>query len=163
MEPLTHLSPEGDARMVDVGAKPITARTATASGRVRMQPATAARIREGALPKGDVLAAARIAGIMAAKHTASLIPLCHPLPLDGVEVTLTVSEAAVNIRAVVRCTARTGVEMEALTAVTIAALTVYDMTKSMDKSMVIEAVQLDEKSGGRSGHYQRDGEIQTHE
>ena len=155
MEPLTHLTPEGDVHMVNVGAKAVTARHATASARVVMAPAAAACIRDGAVPKGDVLAVARVAGIMAAKRTSELIPLCHPLSLDGVEISLAVLEASVEIQATVRCTGKTGVEMEAFTAASVAALTVYDMCKSIDKAMVIGPVQLEEKAGGKSGHYLR--------
>lgn len=155
MNTLTHLSGKGEAHMVDVGSKPVAARMAIASGRVRMQAATAACIRDGALPKGDVLAAARIAGIMAAKNTPALIPLCHVLPLEGVEIDLEIRDTTVAIRATVRCTAKTGVEMEALAAVSAAALTIVDMCKSMDRAMVIECIQLEEKAGGRSGHFIR--------
>ena len=141
--------------MVDVSAKPESEREATARGRVRMGAETLALIAEGALPKGDVLGAARLAGIMAAKRTPELIPLCHPLPITGVEVLLTPDPGgpAVEIEATVRTTARTGVEMEALTAVSVAALTVYDMCKSAERGMRIEAIRLVAKSGGRSGEY----------
>ena len=152
---LSHLDEHGNARMVDVSDKDVTAREASARGRVRMQPATLALIVEGRLPKGDVFATARIAGIMAAKRTHELIPLCHPLPISGVELRLEPSTAgdAVEIEATVRVTARTGVEMEALTAVSVAALTVYDMCKAVERGMTIEGVQLVAKSGGRSGDY----------
>ena len=156
---LTHLGADGDARMVDVSGKPPSRREATARGRVTMSPATLALIAGGEAPKGDVLAAARLAGIMAAKRAHELIPLCHPLPISGVEVRLAMSgadgggRAAVEIEATVRTTARTGVEMEALTAVGVAALTVYDMCKSAERGMTIEAVRLASKSGGRSGDY----------
>ncbi len=141
--------------MVDVSAKPESEREATARGRVRMGAETLALIAEGVLPKGDVLGAARVAGIMAAKRTPELIPLCHPLPITGVEVQLTPDPRgpAVEIEATVRTTARTGVEMEALTAVSVAALTVYDMCKSAERGMRIEAIRLIAKSGGRSGEY----------
>ena len=147
-------------QMIDVGSKPITLRTATASGRLVMQPATLAAIREGRLAKGDPIATARLAGIMAAKRTADIVPLCHPLPLDGVDISLQCIATAeggpaVTIRATVRATAKTGVEMEALAAVTAAALTVYDMTKSIDRGMTIEAVQLESKTGGSRGDYDR--------
>jgi cyclic pyranopterin phosphate synthase len=148
-------------QMIDVGGKPITLRTATASGRLSMQPATLAAIRAGQLAKGDPIVTARLAGIMAAKRTADIIPLCHPLPLDGVDVALQLVDAdesgsaAVAIEATVRATARTGVEMEALAAVTAAALTVYDMTKSLDRGMTIEAVRLETKTGGSRGDYHR--------
>ena len=141
--------------MVNVGAKDITSRRAVARCEVRMQPATAAAISSGSLPKGDVLATARIAGIQAAKRTSDLIPLCHPLMLSAVIVNITVNESSVAIEAIVETTDRTGVEMEALTACSVAALTMYDMCKSADKSMVIADLALWEKSGGRSGDYQR--------
>ena len=141
--------------MVNVGAKDITLRRAVARCEVRMQPATAAAIASGLLPKGDVLATARIAGIQAAKRTSDLIPLCHPLMLSAVTVNITVQESFVAIEAIVETTDRTGVEMEALTACSVAALTMYDMCKSADKSMVIADLALWEKSGGRSGDYQR--------
>jgi cyclic pyranopterin phosphate synthase len=153
MSRLTHLDETGAARMVDVSAKPATLREAAARGRVVMAPATAALIREGAAAKGDVLATARLAGIMAAKRTADLIPLCHPLALSAVAVDLTVGEAAVEIEARVRTTGPTGVEMEALTAVSVAALTVYDMVKAVDRAMRIEAVRVVQKSGGASGDF----------
>ena len=142
--------------MVDVSAKDVTVREATARGRVVMEPATLALIVEGRVPKGDVFAVARVAGVMAAKRTHDLIPLCHPLPLSGIEVQLNAAsgpESAVDIEATVRTTSRTGVEMEALTAVTVAALTVYDMCKAAERGMRIEAVRLVSKSGGRSGEY----------
>ena len=145
--------------MVDVGPKEVTARTARASGRVRMQPETVCLIHDRKLAKGDVLEVARLAGIMAAKRTAELIPLCHPLPLDAVELSFDFPDAtSVAIKAVARVTARTGVEMEALVAVGTAALTIYDMCKSVDRAMVIEEIRLEEKSGGRSGHFVRDAE-----
>ncbi len=139
--------------MVDVSAKPVTAREAEAKGRVVMKPETAALIRDGQTAKGDVLAAARIAGIMAAKKTGALIPLCHPLPLDAVSIDLIVGEDAVEIIAIARTTGRTGVEMEALTAVSLAALTIYDMVKAVDKTMRIESVRLTRKTGGKSGEF----------
>jgi cyclic pyranopterin phosphate synthase len=150
---LTHLDAAGAARMVDVSAKAETVREAMAKGRVVMQPATLALIRDGAAAKGDVLAAARLAGIMGAKRTAELIPLCHPLALSSVTVDLTLAEDAVEIAATVRVTGRTGVEMEALTAVSVAALTVYDMVKAVDRAMRIEAVRVVQKSGGASGDF----------
>lgn len=153
---LTHFDETGASRMVDVGSKPVTARLAKASGRVRMQPATLARIRNRQLAKGDVLEVARLAGIMAAKRTDELIPLCHSLPLDAVMIHFDFpDEATVAITAEARVTARTGVEMEALVAVSAAALTIYDMCKAIDRGMVIEQIQLEEKAGGRSGHYER--------
>jgi cyclic pyranopterin phosphate synthase len=153
MNKLTHLDSQGKARMVDVGGKAETRRVAVAEGRIRMSPAALAAIRDGAVPKGDVLAAARIAGIMAAKKTAELIPLCHPLALDAVTLDFTVEDGAVRAAASASLTGRTGVEMEALTAVSIALLTVYDMAKAIDKGMVIEAVRLIEKRGGKSGDW----------
>ncbi|MFN3644557.1 MAG: cyclic pyranopterin monophosphate synthase MoaC [Gemmobacter sp.] len=156
MMPLTHFDAEGRAVMVDVGAKPATARIARAGGVVVMEPATAALIAAGRAAKGDVLAVARLAGIMAAKRTADLIPLCHPLPVTKVALDLTVDIdlPGVRIEAEVRTTGQTGVEMEALTAVSIAALTVYDMVKAVDRGMRIEAVRLLFKDGGKSGRYE---------
>jgi cyclic pyranopterin phosphate synthase len=153
---LTHLDDQGACRMVDVGDKPTTRRTARASGLVRMQPETRAAISSGATAKGNVLEAARLAGIMAAKRTADLIPLCHPLPLDSIEVNLQPEgDDALRIEAQVQTTAKTGVEMEALTAVAAAALTVYDMSKAVDRAMVIAQIQLEEKSGGATGDFSR--------
>jgi cyclic pyranopterin phosphate synthase len=143
-ERLSHVDETGGIRMVDVGAKPDSRRRAVAAAVVEMRPETAAVLRE--LPKGDALAAAQVAGIMAAKRTAELIPLCHPLPLSHVEVTIEVREARVEIAAAVETTARTGVEMEALTAATVASLTIYDMAKAIDKEMTIAAVRLLEKT-----------------
>ena len=153
MSALTHLDDAGAAHMVDVSAKTETVREATAKGRVVMLPATAALIGAGAAAKGDVLAAARLAGIFAAKRTAELIPLCHPLPLSSVTVRLDVGLDAVEIAATVRTTGRTGVEMEALTAVSVAALTIYDMVKAVDRGMRIEAIRVTAKSGGKSGDF----------
>jgi cyclic pyranopterin monophosphate synthase len=152
---LSHLDEQGHARMVDVSAKDVTAREATARGRVRMAAETLAMIVEARAPKGDVFATARLAGIMAAKRTHELIPLCHPLPISGVEVSLAPDHDAstVEIEATVRVTSRTGVEMEALTAVSVAALTVYDMCKAVERAMRIEDVRLVAKSGGASGEY----------
>jgi cyclic pyranopterin phosphate synthase len=151
---LTHFDAAGRAAMVDVSAKEETARTATARGRIVMQPATLALIREGRAGKGDVLGIARIAGIMAAKRTHELIPLCHPLMLSKVSLELEPEgEDAVAIEATVKVTGRTGVEMEALTAVSVAALTVYDMVKAVDRSMRIEDVRLVHKAGGKSGEF----------
>ncbi len=141
--------------MVDVGGKRKTGRAAVATARLRMRPATLQRIQQGKVEKGDVVAAARIAGIMAAKRTPDVVPLCHPIALSGVEVTLTPFETGLEVRVEVRTVDRTGVEMEALTAACAAALTVYDMCKSMDRGMVIESVQLEHKSGGRSGTWNR--------
>ena len=144
MTELSHVDEAGDVRMVDVGDKPLSRRRAVASATVTMAPETARRLRE--LPKGDALATAQVAGIMAAKRTAELIPLCHPLPLSHVEVSLDVGDAAVEIRATAETTAQTGVEMEALVAVSVAALTVYDMAKAIDKEMTVEDVRLLEKT-----------------
>ncbi len=157
---LTHLDRRGRARMVDVSAKPVTAREAVARGEVSMRRETLRRIAAGTLPKGDVLAVARLAGIMAAKKTADLIPLCHPLPLTHVDVTLTpdAARARVTIEACVRVESRTGVEMEALTAVTVAGLALYDMCKAVDREMTLGAVRLVRKTGGRSGTFTRRGE-----
>jgi cyclic pyranopterin phosphate synthase len=150
---LTHFDAEGRAAMVDVAAKPVTTRTATAAASVTMQPATIATIASGTAKKGDVLGVARLAGIMAAKRTADLIPLCHPLPLDAVAVDLTPTATAIDITATVRTTGRTGVEMEALTAVSVAALTIYDMCKSIDRAMHIENIRVTHKDGGKSGRF----------
>jgi len=153
----THLDEQGRLRMVDVGDKPVTHRQATASCTVRIGPKAFPLLMSGSLPKGDVWAAARLAGIMAAKNTAQLIPLCHSLPLSGVDISFTPNpeEQTVLIHARVRTHARTGVEMEALTAAATAALTIYDMCKAVDRGLVIQDLQLDEKSGGASGTYQR--------
>lgn len=151
MNTLTHLDEEGKARMVDVGGKAETQRLAVASGRIRMSAEALAAIRDGNAPKGDVLAAARIAGIMAAKKTAELIPLCHPLALDAVTVDFAFEDNAVRVTARASLTGRTGVEMEAMTATSVALLTIYDMAKALDKGMVIEDVRLIEKHGGKSG------------
>jgi cyclic pyranopterin phosphate synthase len=156
MNELTHLTKTGEARMVDVADKPVTRREAAAQAVVTMKPETLALILSGGAPKGDVFAAARIAGIMAAKHTSALLPLCHPLPLDSVEVEVSPQgDSQVRIQAAVGCTWRTGAEMEALTAAAVAALTVYDMCKAVDRGMVIGEVTLLRKSGGRSGVYER--------
>jgi len=144
MSDLSHVDESGAVRMVDVGAKPLSRRRATARGEVRMAAETALRLRE--LPKGDALATAQLAGIMAAKRTSELIPLCHPLPLTSIDVELRVDESSVEITATVETTAQTGVEMEALTAVSVAALTVYDMAKAVDKEMTIGEVRLLEKT-----------------
>ncbi len=151
MNQLTHLDESGHARMVDVGGKAETARVAIASGLIRMSAEALAAIRDGDVPKGDVLAAARIAGIMAAKKTAELIPLCHPLALDAVTVDFAFEGDAMRATATASLTGRTGVEMEAMTATSIALLTIYDMAKALDKGMVIEGVRLIEKRGGKSG------------
>ena len=154
-EKLTHFDERGAARMVDVGAKPETQRVAVAAGSIRMRPETLAIVRSGTAKKGDVIGIARIAAIQAAKRTSELIPLCHPVPLTSVDVDFTLDEDAssVECRATVRCTARTGVEMEALTAVQVALLTIYDMCKAVDRGMVMESTRLIEKRGGKSGTY----------
>ena len=152
---LTHVDDEGRARMVDVGDKAVTTRTATASGFVRMAAATVQAIREHRTPKGDPLEVARLAGIMAAKRTSELIPLCHPLPLTHADVRLEVRDDGIEITATARTDGKTGVEMEALTAVAVAGLTLYDMCKAMDKAMEITSIRLESKNGGRSGHYER--------
>ena len=150
---LTHLDEHGAARMVDVGGKPETARSATATGRIRMSAEAVSALAAGAGPKGDAIAAARIAGIMAAKKTAELIPLCHPLALDAVTVDFSMEADAIAVSATASLTGRTGVEMEALTAVSVALLTLYDMAKALDKAMVIEGVRLLAKRGGKSSDW----------
>jgi cyclic pyranopterin monophosphate synthase len=153
---LTHFDDAGASRMVDVSGKPATERRAVASGLVRMQPATLALILDRRLAKGDVLEVSRLAGILAAKRTGDLIPLCHPVGIDSVDIVFTeVRPDAVRIEATVKVVARTGVEMEALTAVSVAALTMYDMCKAVDRGMTIEQIALEQKSGGRRGDYQR--------
>lgn len=153
MKNLTHIGPSGQAKMVDVSSKAVTERVARAIGTIRMETVTLAAIRDATIKKGDVLATARIAGIMAAKRTAELIPLCHPLTLDDVQVELEMDASLPGIRvsSIVKTTGRTGVEMEALTAVSVALLTIYDMAKAMDRGMQILDISLVEKSGGRSG------------
>jgi cyclic pyranopterin phosphate synthase len=151
----THLDESGAARMVDVSGKDVTARTATASGKVLVSAEVVALLRGDGVPKGDALGVARVAGIMAAKRTPDLIPLCHPLAISGVTVDLTVEDDGVAITATVRTTDRTGVEMEALTAVSVAGLTVIDMVKAVDKAAVITDVRVEEKTGGKSGTYRR--------
>jgi len=157
MTGLTHLDENGRARMVDVSDKEVTRREATARARVSMQPETARLIASGGMAKGDVLAVAQVAGVMAAKRTPDLIPLCHPLPISGVDMNfdLDVEHAVLEIRATVRVTGRTGVEMEALTAAAVAALTVYDMCKAVDRGMSIGDVELLHKAGGKSGEFVR--------
>lgn len=156
MMQLTHLNENGDAHMVDVGQKAYTRREAVAQAEVVMQPETLAMIAQGKAKKGDVFACARIAGIMAAKRTHELIPMCHPLPIDGIEVELTPrGDDTVHIVTKVRCTYKTGIEIEALTAASVAALTVYDMCKAVDRGMCIQNVCLLEKKGGKSGHFIR--------
>jgi cyclic pyranopterin phosphate synthase len=152
---LTHIDDAGAARMVDVSAKDVTTRSATASGRVLVSADVVALLRGAGVPKGDTLAVARLAGIMGAKQTPSLIPLCHPLAISGVTVDLTVADDAVEISATVRTADRTGVEMEALTAVAVAGLTVVDMVKAVDKAAVITDVRVEAKSGGKSGDWTR--------
>ena len=156
---LSHLDEQGRARMVDVGDKDVTSREAVARGYVSIQPETVRLIREGLMKKGDVLTVAQIAGIMGAKKTAELIPLCHPLPLDKVDVELELDEGGgrINVTATARTSARTGVEMEALTAVSVAALTLYDMCKAVDRGICIEGVRLVRKRGGRSGDIDLEG------
>lgn len=158
MNKLTHLDSQGAARMVDVGGKAETARAALATGRIRMSAEALTAIRDGSGPKGDVLAAARIAAIMAAKKTGELIPLCHPLALDAVTVDFTFEADAVRATARASLTGKTGVEMEAMTATAIALLTIYDMAKAIDKGMVIEEVRLLEKTGGKSGTWRSEGQ-----
>lgn len=155
---LTHLNAKGEAHIVDIGGKPETRRRAIAAARLQAEPATVAAIFSGGLKKGDVLAAARIAGIMAAKRTSDLIPLCHPIPLTHVEVEITEGRqsGSIEITASAETTGKTGVEMEAMTAAAVAALTIYDMAKAMDRGMQISAVRLLEKSGGKSGDFRRD-------
>ena len=152
---LSHVDSRGRVKMVDVGAKAVTAREAVARGSITMSAEALKLIRRGEVAKGDPLQTARLAGILAAKQTSSLIPLCHPLPLTHVGIDLTPSKHGYDIEARVRTTAQTGVEMEALTAVSVAALTIYDMVKAVDKDMVIGEIRLMEKSGGSSGHYKR--------
>jgi cyclic pyranopterin monophosphate synthase len=153
---LSHLDEEGRIKMVDVGAKPVTARAAEASGFVQMAESTLAAVRERRTPKGDPLETARLAGIMAAKRTGELIPLCHPLALTHVDVQITLEEKGARVTAAASTSAQTGVEMEALTAVSVAALTLYDMLKAIDRGMVIGEVRLERKSGGRSGEWERE-------
>ncbi len=152
---LTHIDSSGQARMVDVSAKDVTARTATATGRVRLSPAAVAALRDGTVPKGDALAVARIAAIQGAKRTPDLVPLCHPIGLHGVSVDLTVADDGVEIRVTARTADRTGVEMEALTAVTVGALALVDMIKAVDPAAVITDVMVREKTGGTTGHWSR--------
>ena len=155
MNKLTHLDEAGHAHMVDVTDKAATSRRAVARGRILLERATVELLRSGDNPKGDALGVARVAGILAAKRTSDLIPLCHPLPITRVAVDLTLTDAGVEIEAEVRVTGSTGVEMEALTAVSIAALTLYDMVKAVDRTAVISDIRLEEKSGGKSGDFKR--------
>lgn len=158
MPELTHLDESGHARMVDVGAKAETERTAIARCTVQMQPETLALIQSGGVPKGDVLGVARVAGIMAAKKTGELIPLCHPLPITAARVDFSFGEGAIHVEAQVSTVGKTGVEMEAMTAASVAALTIYDMAKAADKGMTVEGLRLVLKTGGKSGIYRRPGE-----
>lgn len=153
---LTHFNEQGRARMVDVSEKAVTYRTAKAAGRVWMNPETLEKVRAGQMAKGDVLAVAQVAGIMAAKRTWELIPMCHPLPLTSINITFAFQENALDIQAQVKCSGETGVEMEALTAVSAAALTVYDMCKAVQRDMVIDQIRLLEKTGGKSGVFRRE-------
>ena len=155
---LTHFNEQGRAWMVDVSEKGETFREATAAGRVVMKPETVRMVKDGAMKKGDVLAVAQVAGIQAAKHTWELIPMCHQLPLSGVDITFELTETTVEIQAKVRCRGVTGVEMETLTAVSTAALTIYDMCKAVEKTMKIEHIRLLRKSGGKSGDFLAEGE-----
>jgi cyclic pyranopterin phosphate synthase len=155
MSELSHFAADGSARMVDVGGKPETERVAVASGRISMQQNTLERVRVGATAKGDVLGVARLAAILAAKKTGDLIPLCHPIPLTSITVDFSEEAEAIVVTATAKTVGRTGVEMEALTAVSVACLTVYDMVKSVDREVVIEQVRLESKSGGRSGNWSR--------
>lgn len=151
---LTHVDENGAARMVDVGDKQVTKRVAQAQAVITMRTETMQQIIQGTMPKGDVFACARIAGIMAAKRTSDLIPMCHPLPIDGVEIEITpISETQVRVVSSLRCTHKTGIEMEALTAASVAALTIYDMCKAIDRGMRIDEVLLLHKAGGKSGEY----------
>lgn len=154
---LSHIDQKGNAHMVDVGDKPITARMAIAQAEISMQPETLAMICQGTMPKGDVFACARIAGIMAAKRTFELIPMCHPLPIESVSIDFEIEKPGrVRVKAMLQCSWKTGIEMEALTAASVAALTVYDMCKAVDRGMEIQNICLVEKAGGKSGHYIRD-------
>ncbi len=155
MKNLTHIDEQGRVMMVDTSAKPINARRAIASARVLMSPETVAAVRDHRTPKGDPLETARLAGIMAAKRTAELIPLCHPLSLTHIDVRASVTDTGIHLEAEVATEAQTGVEMEALTAVSVAALTIYDMCKAVDKAMTITDVRLERKTGGKSGDYER--------
>lgn len=153
---LTHFNEQGRARMVDVSGKAVTYRTARAAGRVWMNPETLEKVRAGRMAKGDVLAVAQVAGIMAAKRTWELIPMCHPLPLTSIDISFAFQDNALDIQAQVKCSGETGVEMEALTAVSAAALTVYDMCKAVQRDMVIDQIRLLEKTGGKSGVFRRE-------
>lgn len=161
MPDFTHFNEQGRAKMVDVGEKPVSVRTAVAAGRVLVNPETFALIKSGGMKKGDVLTVAQVAGVMGAKHTPDLIPMCHPILLDGINLTLHLDErrCSVEIEATVSCAGRTGVEMEALTAVSTAALTVYDMCKAVQKDMVIADIRLLNKTGGVHGDYERKNDV----
>lgn len=159
MSKLNHFNESGGAHMVDISAKNETVRIAVATGRIRMNPETANVIRTGTAQKGDVLGVAQVAGIMAAKNTPQVIPMCHPLMLTGTDITFDVQDDVVNITATVKTTGKTGVEMEALTAASVAALTIYDMVKAMDRGMTIENIQVESKSGGASGDWQREEDV----
>ena len=154
---LTHIDSDGSARMVDIGGKAETPRVAVASGRITMTTEALATVRAGNAPKGDVLGTARVAGIMAAKKTADLIPMCHPLTIDAVNIDFMFEDTAIHVTAMVSLTGKTGVEMEAIIAASIALLTIYDMTKALDKSMIIGGIRLIEKRGGKSGHWRAEG------
>ncbi len=160
MSKLTHFNRDGRARMVDVTRKNETVRIAVARGEIKMRPETMQAIKDGLIAKGDVLAVAQVAGIMAVKRTGTLIPMCHPLFITGADISFQLHEpgATVEIQATVKTTGKTGVEMEALTAVAVAGLTIYDMCKAIDKDMVIDNIRLIDKTGGKSGHYKREGE-----
>ncbi len=162
MTNLTHLNDQGRARMVDVSEKGDTVRIAVARGEVHMKSRTLSLIKEGSVAKGDVLAVSQVAGIMGAKRTPDLIPMCHPLLLSGIDISFLINEeeCKIEIEAVVKLTGKTGVEMEALTAVSVAALTIYDMCKAVDKEMIISNIRLISKSGGKSGEFRRGGEKQ---
>jgi cyclic pyranopterin phosphate synthase len=162
MSQLSHVDEHGRVRMVDTGNKEITSRRAVASARVLMSAATVSALREHRTPKGDPLEAARLAGIMGAKKTSELIPLCHPLPLTHIDVRAKIDDTGVSLEAEVSTNAQTGVEMEALTAVTVAALTVYDMCKALEKGITITDVRLESKTGGKSGDWSKDGETGRH-
>ena len=160
MSELTHFNQEGRAKMVDVSDKSVTKRVAVARGSIKMKPETLELIRQGKIGKGDVLAVAQVAGVMGAKRTADLIPMCHPIPITGVDISFTeLSDQEIEVEAVLKTTGVTGIEMEALTAVSVAMLTIYDMCKAVDKGMVIGPTYLTSKSGGKSGDFVREGEV----
>ncbi len=160
MSELTHFNQEGRAKMVDVTDKSVTKRVAVARGSIKMKPETLELIRQGKIGKGDVLAVAQVAGVMGAKRTADLIPMCHPIPITGVDISFTeLNDQEIEVEAVLKTTGVTGIEMEALTAVSVAMLTIYDMCKAVDKEMVIGPTYLASKSGGKSGDFVREGEV----